>query len=74
MKKPANKITAHNSDKSRAGSDTQHPPSLRNYGETGREQAAGWRPSAYAKATVDRQFRFADGVLWPGVPEPDRSA
>jgi hypothetical protein len=55
---------------------------------------AGWRFSAYAKAsnsaeatmdgTVDRQFRCsafvhfgttgAGSVLWPGVPEPERSA
>jgi hypothetical protein len=33
---------------------------------------AGWRFSAYAKATVDRQFRFADGVFWSGVCEFQR--
>jgi hypothetical protein len=34
---------------------------------------AGWRFSAYAKATVDRQFRFAGGVFCSGVCEFYRS-
>jgi hypothetical protein len=37
-------------------------------------QSAGWRLSAYAKASVDRQFRFAVYGLVPGVCGFYRSA